>query len=49
MVGEDTKAGRPIGYKARLDARQLRNLEKVLVHQGTILRPYDERWLLGKF
>ena len=48
VVGEDTKAGRPIGYKARLDARQLRNLEKVLVHQGTILRPYDEKVVAGQ-
>ena len=48
VVAENTTAGRPIGQKARLDSRQLKNLEKVLVHQGTLTRPYDAKLEAGQ-
>lgn len=47
VVGEDTTAGRPIGFRANLDSRQLKNLEKVLVHRGIITRPYDAKLIAG--
>ena len=47
IVGEDTKASRPVQQIALTDARQLKNMSKVLFHVGTMQRAFDDKLLAG--
>jgi len=38
---------RPLIYKAKLSTRQLKNMEKVLIHRGTMIRPLDSKLFSG--
>lgn len=46
VQGTVTK-GRPVFYQPRLDSRQLNNLERVLIHRGSMMRTLDERLNCG--
>lgn len=41
VLGDNTTAGLSVFQRAGLDARQLKNMEKVLVKRGTIMRPLN--------
>lgn len=41
VYGADTTQNRPVDYRPRMTQRQLKNLEKVLVHRGSLIRPLD--------
>lgn len=47
-IGDDTTVnGRSVIQRTGLDARQLKNMEKVLIHRGTVLRPLEMKWRAG--
>ena len=48
VEGENTTTGRPVSYLPGLDARQLKNLEKVLITRGTMIRPLDYKLQAGQ-
>lgn len=41
VYGTDTTQSRPVDYRPRMTQRQLKNLEKVLIHRGTMTRPLN--------
>lgn len=47
IENENPSADRGLLYMPRLDTRQLKNLEKVLIHRGTIMRPLDSKLFAG--
>ena len=48
VEGENTTTGRPVSYLPGLDTRQLKNLEKVLITRGTMIRPLDYKLQAGQ-
>lgn len=42
------QTGRAVSYMPQMDTRQLKNLEKVLIHRGSMLRPMDTRLQGGR-
>jgi|GEM_PF-391467 len=48
VVGDDSiTPGHTVKQRAGLDARQVKNLEKVLILRGTIIRPLNLNWNAG--
>ncbi|WP_290088816.1 hypothetical protein [Acinetobacter pittii] len=48
VVGDDSiTPGHTVTQRAGLDARQVKNLEKVLILRGTIIRPLNLNWNAG--
>ncbi|MFI7853612.1 hypothetical protein ACFMJT_16130, partial [Acinetobacter baumannii] len=48
VVGDDSiTPGHTVTQRAGLDARQVKNLEKVLIMRGTIIRPLNLNWNAG--
>ncbi|WP_026470379.1 hypothetical protein [Alkanindiges illinoisensis] len=47
VLGEDTTLGQQVIQRAGLDARQLKNLEKVLMLRGVMIRPFSPTWRAG--
>lgn len=39
IEGGDGLSNRPLSYMPQMDSRQIRNMEKVLIHRGSITRP----------
>lgn len=48
QVNETPTMNRYVEQRPNLNARQLRNLERVLICRGTVIRPYDERLYAGE-
>lgn len=48
VEGENTTTGHPVSYMPGLDTRQLKNLEKVLITRGTMIRPLDYKLQAGQ-
>lgn len=47
VMGGDTTKGQAVIQRARLDERQLKNLEKVLICRGTVVRAYNNKLTAG--
>ena len=48
VEGENTTPGKPVLYMPGVDTRQLKNLEKVLITRGIMLRPLDYKLQAGQ-
>lgn len=47
VLGEDTTPGQQVIQRGGLDARQLKNLEKVLMLRGVMIRSFNPTWRAG--
>lgn len=47
IENENPSDDRGLLYLPRLDTRQLKNMEKVLIHRGTLVRPLDSKLFSG--
>lgn len=47
-INGDSDGGRPVIYRGGLDSRRARNMSRVLVLRGTMMRPFDERLQAGE-
>lgn len=47
IEGGDRASNKPLSYMPQMDSRQLRNMEKVLIHRGSIMRPLSLEVVAG--
>jgi hypothetical protein len=48
IENEGNQTGLAVAYMPQMDTRQLKNMEKVLIHRGSMLRPMDTRLQGGR-